>query len=373
MSPAPAAEIPVRPRRRDLEAAGITIEHWLRRHLVAAGALRVTGVSTPDSAGVANETLMVETQGGPGGSGKYVVRVDSEDHLFLGMDLGVHYRMYRQLGTVPGVPVPATYGFEVDRSILGDRFFVMEWVEGQVPSDRPNFNREGWLKERPEADREAIWRNVIGMMARFHALEPGDFAFLARPALGPSGLEQEMRHWLRYADWCSADRSALLADARCWLTDHFPDDPPTALSWGDARLQNIMVRGTECVAMFDWDMVSLAGPEADLAWWALADHKYTYSRGLDRLTGIGSPAATIALWEQISGRKARDMDWHLIFAAYRQALVSVRLPELTRRLQGLSRDEHGSIPASAGLQWLSCLLDKPLGEPLTTPFVGLDR
>jgi aminoglycoside phosphotransferase (APT) family kinase protein len=363
---AATAGSPVKPQLRDLKRAGIAIEGWLRDHVDST--IHVTDVSTPGSAGVANETLIVETNGP-----RYVVRVDAAEHLFMGMDLDVHYRMYSTLADEPGIPVPAVHGFEADRAILGERFFVMEWVEGRVPPDRPNFNRSGWLKEASVQEREAIWRDTVALMARFHALPPSRFSFLLRPELGTSGLEQEVGYWLGYADRCGADRHPLLAHARHWLGARLPDPAPTSPSWGDARLQNVMVRGTRCVAMFDWDMVSLAGPEADLAWWALADHKYTYSQGIERLAGIGSPADTIALWEQLSGRKVRDMEWHLVFASYRQALISIRLPQLTRTLQGLATDADAPIPASAGLQWLSCLLDQPLGEPITMPFVGLDK
>lgn len=364
---------PVKPQLRDLTAAGAAIEPWLRRHVPGGGGLQVTDVTMPSSAGVANETLIVSTDGGSEGPRRYVVRVDSQDHLFMNMDISKHYRMFEQLGRATDIPVPGLLGLETDRSILGERFFVMDWVDGQVPSDRPNFNQAGWLKERPTVEQEEIWRDSVATMARLHALNPQDFDFLARPGLGRSGLEQEMRHWLGYADWCNADRHPLLAHTRSWLVDHFPSDPPTGLSWGDARLQNVMIRGTRCVALLDWDMVSLAGPEADLAWWALADHKYTYSRGTERLPGIGSPAQTIALWEEITGRTARDMEWHLVFASFRQALISVRLPALTARLRGEATAAPAPIPASPGLQWLSCLLDWPLAEPLTTPFVGLDK
>lgn len=126
--------------------------------------------------------------------------------------------------------------------------------------------------------------------------------------------------------------------------------------------------GGRCTALLDWDMVSLAGAEADLAWWALADHKYTASVGRPRLPGIGSPAATIRLWEEASGFKARNMDWQLVFAAFRQASISLRLATLRG---GAAGGATGSEP-SIGLQWIACLLGLPLGAPVTQPFAGLE-
>ena len=105
-----------------------------------------------------------------------------------------------------------------------------------------------------------------------------------------------------------------------------------------------------------------------MAWWALADHKHTASRGHARLDGIGTPVDTIQLWESISRRKALAMEWHLIFAAFRQALISFRLEQTSA-----TRQQSYSREPSIGLQWLACLLGPPLGQPMTLPFVGLER
>ena len=119
-------------------------------------------------------------------------------------------------------------------------------------------------------------------------------------------------------------------------------------------MQNLMFEGTQCTALLDWDMVSLAGAEADLAWWTIADHKYTASRGVQRLAGIGSPGDTMRLWE----------------AAYRQALVSIQLSNLHSAAVGyVPKITEPSI----GLQWLSQLLEVPLGADITLPFVGLEK
>ena len=91
---------------------------------------------------------------------------------------------------------------------------------------------------------------------------------------------------------------------------------------------------------------------------------------MPRLAGIGSPQATIALWESLTGRKVEHMDWHLVFAAFRQALISIRLQRLAEQAGAASVEP---MEPSVGLQWLACLLDLPLGQPFTLPFVGLEH
>lgn len=173
-----------------------------------------------------------------------------------------------------------------------------------------------------------------------------------------------------YARWCSANEVSLIEVACEWLESHRPKSRPDGFSWGDARLQNVIVKDDRCAAILDWDMATLAGAEADLAWWALADHKRTLTQGVPRLSGIGSPAQTIALWETLSGRPVRDMDWYLVFAAYRQALISFRM---FRVLNGDAASVADFMASPGiGIQWLASLLDQALPAPLTMPFTGLD-
>jgi len=130
------------------------------------------------------------------------------------------------------------------------------------------------------------------------------------------------------------------------------------------------VRNDRCVAILDWDMVSLAGPEADLAWWALADHKHTLTQGVPRLPGIGSPAETIRLWESLSSRRVRNMDWYLVFTSYRHALISYRLFRLNNG-EDVSATDFMLVPG-IGVQWLASLIEHPLPTRLTMPFSSLE-
>jgi aminoglycoside phosphotransferase (APT) family kinase protein len=185
-------ETPTRPPRRDLDIAAAALEPRLCRTL-GRTELRIISVRMPSGSGVANETLLVDTQE-DSGAGGYVVRIDSPDeHLLMGMDIAVHYRCYQAAAAIPGMPVPHMPGFAADASLLGNRFFLMERVEGQVPPDRPNFHFSGWVTELAPA-RRTMWRGMIEAMTALHTADPKHYVFLERPALGRSGLEQEFRH-----------------------------------------------------------------------------------------------------------------------------------------------------------------------------------
>ena len=71
-----------------------------------------------------------------------------------------------------------------------------------------------------------------------------------------------------YADWVLDGREGRLIDAGfAWLEAHWPaDEGETVLSWGDARIGNIMFATSRPVAVLDWEMASLGPREVDLGW-----------------------------------------------------------------------------------------------------------
>jgi aminoglycoside phosphotransferase (APT) family kinase protein len=79
-----------------------------------------------------------------------------------------------------------------------------------------------------------------------------------------------------------------------------------------------MFRDDRVVAIFDWDTVSMAGAEADLAWWRFMD-------GSSGLEGIGSGDEVVERWEELTGRRVQDLDWHDVFTTFRLGCVMLRL------------------------------------------------
>jgi aminoglycoside phosphotransferase (APT) family kinase protein len=369
-------EIPTKKQLRDLDAVRPDIQAWLRRHIPGADDLEVTEVRLPTGAGVANETLLVQATRKIGGARRevgYVVRVGATEHLFLGMDVETHYRLYDVLAHEPDIPSPPLVGFEPDAGLFGHPFFVMEKVEGLVPSDNPNFYEAGWVFELSDAERGEMWRNTVGVMAKLHRLDPAKFAILERPHLGRNGQEQELNHWINYAKWCGGDRYPNVNRAAQWLIDNLPENPPPGLSWGDSRPPNIIYQGVRCAAVLDWDMVSLAGAECDLAWWTYMDNSHTVGRGVPRPAGLGTPRQTVALWQELAGRRAENLDWHLVLNALRIQLVMVRLPALLQAAGQITAEQAAQLTGEEGrTEWLGPLLDAPHAGRFESAWPGWD-
>jgi len=371
-------ELPVaRHTGRDLEATASALTEWMRSHL-GAGIGRVAEIRLPEGSGANNETLLVRLEGGSGPQ-RYVVRMENHNPFHQDWDFATGYHICAAIKAAGGPPAARVVALEEDASVLGDRFYVMEHLDGLVAPDKPNFNQGGWVADAPVEVRRTMSRSFARAMAELHAMDVKHFAFLQRPELGKSGLEQDMQFWMKHQDLFGLEQipgyGEVLEESRAWLLKHLPANPPTAFAWGDGRFQNTMFAPTgEVVAVLDWDVASLAGPESDLAFYTVSDHNNTVARGLPRLPGVCTAQELIDMWEEYSDRKVRDFDWHMVYASYRLAVVYGRLATLAQPEGGpYVGSAEALLTQTAPVQWLSILLNLKLPFPITRPFLGLDK
>ncbi|HVA44627.1 MAG TPA: phosphotransferase family protein [Acidimicrobiales bacterium] len=324
------------PAQRDLEVARQAIRSWLTARRPDASGLAISELSAPGATGFSNETLLFDatwTEGGSRRSEALVLRVKPTGYrVFLEDDFELQHRVLRELGS-RGVRVPRVRELELDPTVLGAPFFLMDRVTGQAPGDSPPYNAEGFLKDMEPPERHQLWLSAMDAFTEVHRESlKGGFEFLAKPHRGATGLEQQLNYYEESLAWGSAGRSQPVAEAAWdWLSSHVPAKKPTALSWGDARIANMLFEGPECRAVLDWEMLSLGGPEMDLGWWLFLDRFSSEGNGLARLDGLGSRQETIDLWQERTGLVAGDVEFYEVFAGLRFAVVMMRLAQMFRQ------------------------------------------
>lgn len=300
---------------RDLGDLARRLTEWLRTEGVLDGCV-VEGARHAHGAGTANETLLVDCRT-PGGVRGLVVRLTVPGAAaYLDVDLERQAAALRWVAAHTDVPVPAVYGVEPTGEVLGAPFLLLEQVDGVVPPDYPNHNVSGPLAELDVQGRRALWRNALDTVCALHRADTSGVDFLE------PGLEPLVGYWHRMADWVG-ERAPLgpLTDVRDWLGRNLPTGTPRGLSWGDARLGNMMFAGTRCVAVLDWEMVSLGGPMVDLAWWLMFDRNHSTDAGVARLAGLGTREETIDRWRGRTGLPLVDLRWHEVFALFQLSLL----------------------------------------------------
>src|SRR5262249_44446605 len=153
-------------------------------------------------------------------------------------DLAMHYRMYETMAAVPSVPTPAVLGYEPDPTVVGAPFFVMEKIDGVIPTDNPSWLAEGFVADASPAQRRALWERTGALLPEMHRLDPEPFAFL-RTGAAADGVGDCLDYWMRSLRWAKPSRPVpLTEDAEAWLSANRP--ATTALSWGDSRLPNVI-------------------------------------------------------------------------------------------------------------------------------------
>lgn len=319
------------PKERNLDRTRAQLRDWLADKLGAARDLHVTELKGPSETGFSSDTVMFDAEWSDGGDRRrerLVARFKPTGFtVFPTYDMVQQYRVLQILGGTD-VPVPRVRWLEADDRPLGVPFYVMDRVDGRVPTDNPPYHLDGWIPQLTAPERGALWWNGLEAMARIHRLDwhALGFDFLDKPERGATPLVQQLHEYDAYASW-GVDRSRypLIERAQRWLHAHQPDDEPVALCWGDSRLGNQIFNGTHCAAVLDWEMARLGDPVQDLAWWIALDRCFSEGLGVERLAGLPDRHATIARWQVLVGRLARHFDYYEILALHKFTIVMARV------------------------------------------------
>ena len=337
MSDVPPAIVRPRTSTRDRGELRERLERWLVRRF---GEAEVSPLGGPATNGMSSETLLFEAswrEDGARKSGSLVGRVAPDPAavpVFPTYDMERQFRVMRTLGDLDALPLPRVLWCEPDPTPLGAPFLVMERVEGEVPPDiLPYTFGQSWLSSGTPEQLARLQEQSVGLLAALFRIDrPAErFAFLASPLPGPTPLRRFVAELRGFCDWVCADgvRSPLLERCFAWLDANWPKhEGPTVLSWGDARIGNILYRDFAPVAALDWEMAALGPPELDVGW-MIALHRFfddlTQSAGMPGLPELLRRDDVAASYEKQTGYAPRDLDFYTLLGALRHGIVMFRI------------------------------------------------
>lgn len=342
------------PEQRDQEASRAALSVWFATALGAEGPVELSPFRGPGANGYSNETIITDARWRSAGQEHeetFVVRVAPTGYaLFPDAAFDVQQTLLRALAATP-VPVPEVRFSETDAAVLGAPFFVMGFVPGLVPGDAPSYHAEGWLKDAPAAVQERVWWGQVDTLVELHGLDwrALGLGFLDVP---DAGLVHQLRYYEEFLLAVEKQEEVPVArEALEWLQSHLPaghDDPSRlVLSWGDARIGNILYSAEgERLAVVDWEMVALGEPEMDLAWGLFLDRSHSEAQGVPRLPGLPSREATVARYEAATGKTLENMGFYEVFAGFRFCVIMARLAAIFKDWgllpadHDMARDNH---------------------------------
>jgi aminoglycoside phosphotransferase (APT) family kinase protein len=333
---------------RDPAVLKANFERWLMGRLPGREPT-VTDVRVPESNGMSSETLLLDAtwnddQGMPQVH-HLVARVapaDVDVPVFPTYDLSAQFQVMQLVGANSEVPVPATLWLEEDPGVVDAVFFVMERVDGRVPPDNLPYTFEGWLLDADPADRRHLQDATTAVLAGIHAIDLDtvaaggtDISFLSYDGDGDTPLRRHVQHWRQYYEWMRGDSHLPLAEAAfAWLDDRWPtDEGPAVLTWGDARIGNMIYQGFTPAAVLDWEMAGIGPAGIDVGWMMFLHTFFQDLAEMLELPGLPdmfSPDDVTAAYTAAGGTPIADLDFYIVYAALRHALVMARVH--TRRV-----------------------------------------
>ena len=274
-------------------------------------------------------------------------------------------RVIRLVGENTSVPVPEVVFDEPSAEALGAEFFVMRRIDGMVPPDVMPYPMGSWVTEATDAQRVALEQGAVEVLAGVHGstdkLE--DLEFLEFSDAGDTALRRHVAHERDYYEWARDGlRFPLLERSFDWLDDNWPtaaDAAPPALSWGDARIGNMMFRDFTPVGVLDWEMAGVAPRELDVGWMIFL-HRFfqdlCQDMGMEGLPDMFRRENVAAHYAKVSGHEPVDLEWFITYGALRHGIVMTRA---TRRGVQFGNQEMPEDPDDLVLhrRSLAALLD----------------
>jgi aminoglycoside phosphotransferase (APT) family kinase protein len=324
---------------RDPAATAATLADWLRR-VAGVGEVTVTDVTIPGSTGWSNETVLFDATWGAGDERRtrpLVARIAPSGHRVFPDD--TFLRQHAVMGALAertAVPMARVHWLETDAAWFGQPFWIMDRVDGDIPTDSPPYAGQGWLHEATPAQQARAWHAGIDAMAAIHRVELDDLALPGGtyPALdrrADATLAAQLDHYEQFLTWAEeGDPHPLARRTLGLLRRDRPDPPPEGpcLVWGDARLSNLIYRDFAVAAVLDWEMSCLGDPLLDVGWWLFSDNALTTGSGCTRLPGFPSGDETARRWAAATGRSADALPWFELFGGLRFTVIMLRMGKL---------------------------------------------
>ncbi|MHC1561253.1 phosphotransferase family protein [Actinomycetospora sp. C-140] len=205
-----------------------------------------------------------------------------------------------------GLPVPPLVRAGDGSDAVGTPSLVMEHVDGESLPGR--LLRD----ERFAAARDGLARSLGRVLARIHALDPGEVPSL--PTVTDPLADLRARH-----DGFGEPRPGLEVAFR-WLAAHRPPAVAPTVVHGDFRNGNLLVAPDGLTAVLDWELAHLGDPHEDLGW--LCTRAWRFGAAAE-VGGFGSREELLAGYAEVAGA-APDPDavrWWEVYGCVHWAVI----------------------------------------------------
>jgi aminoglycoside phosphotransferase (APT) family kinase protein len=219
------------------------------------------------------------------------------------------------------VPVPRMYALCEDDSIIGTMFYVMEYVEGRVYTDR-------LLPGCTKQQRAEMYDAMNDVLAKLHSV---DYKAVGLNDFGkPTGyVARQVSRWSKQYVASAIEDTPAMNRLMEWLPANQPSEDEATIAHGDYRIGNLLFHPTESrvVAVLDWELSTIGHPLGDLAYCCSPYHSPSAGgRGFDQQQledlGIPSEPEFLEKYRTRVGRKdIPNWKFFIVFSLFRSAAI----------------------------------------------------
>jgi aminoglycoside phosphotransferase (APT) family kinase protein len=235
------------------------LEAGLKRGAPSLSLERIVSVDRFTS-GLSSQSYCVEAETADGPT-RWVMRIEPEFGVIPPYDIAREYRLLEEMSAA-GLEVPQMLYLEEDKSVLGGRFMLMTFVEGEIYQ-----SMDPRLADAPELP--AMQEAFVEALVRIHATKQ---TVLPGYASGRDAARGEIAVCRKRLLTTEMVPAPVLRHALDVLDEHAPESERFGLLHGDYRLPNLKWIGDKISGILDWELARVGDPLSDLAFTQTVGH-----------------------------------------------------------------------------------------------------
>jgi aminoglycoside phosphotransferase (APT) family kinase protein len=209
--------------------------------------------------------------------------------------------------------------------VLGRPFYLMGFVDGWSP-----MGRRTWPApfDTDLAARSGLGYQLaegIALLSKVDWQERG-LGGLGRPE---NFHERQVDRWTSFFEKVKTRDLEGMDIASAWLRAHKPIDYIPGIMHGDYQFANVMFADgapARLAAIVDWEMGTVGDPKLDLGWMIQSWPEDTTAPEASTssyvdLRGMPNRSQVLARYSEVSGRQVDDIDYYVILARWKLAIV----------------------------------------------------
>jgi aminoglycoside phosphotransferase (APT) family kinase protein len=267
--------------------------------------------------GQSNPTFLIESR-----SGSYVLRKKPPGDLLPSAHaVDREFRVTSALQD-SAVPVAPARLLCEDESVIGQMFYVMDYVPGRVIASPA-------LPDCTPDERDDMYRSMVEVLGALHAV---DYRAAGLETFGrPSAyIARQVARWSKQYEASKLEDFEPMENLIENLTRLDPQDERSAIVHGDYRPGNIIFDNDHphVACVLDWELSTIGHPFADLGYFLMAFHLDADSaisglQGLDTQSlGIPAQKALLEKYAASAGLDdVPDIDYYIAFSMFRLAAI----------------------------------------------------